>query len=63
MAGGNTISEVPFGALPPSESEATADIPTHNTPDIDEGTPTDKYNTKTHGQGYSPAPTTWKKTK
>lgn len=63
MAGGNTISEVPFGSLEPSSSEATQDVDTHGNPNIDEGTPTDKYQTLTHGDGYSPAPLTWKKLK
>jgi hypothetical protein len=63
MGGGNTISETPWGKLPESTSEATQDVDTHGTPDIDEGTSTDKYQTLTHGDGYSPAPLTWKKLK
>jgi hypothetical protein len=63
MAGGNTISETPWGKLPESTSEATADVDTHNTPNLEEGEPTAKYSTKTGPSGYTPSPLTWKKTK
>jgi hypothetical protein len=66
MAGGNTMSEDAWGKLPSTESEQSSDIDTsykHGTPDLEEGTPTDKYNTKTGAKGYTPSALTWKKCK
>ena len=63
MAGGNTISEVPFGSLEPSSSEATQDVDTHGNPNIDEGTPTDKYTRNPEHPAYHAAPLDWKKLK
>lgn len=66
MSGGNTMSEDPFGKLPTTESEQSSDIDksyAHGTPDMDEGTPTDQYTTKTGPSEYRPTPLTWKKTK
>lgn len=63
MAGGNTISGKPYGSLEASESECTADVDTHNTPDLDEGTPTDKYTHNPAKVGYTPTPLTWKTVK
>lgn len=66
MAGGNTMSEDAWGKLPSTESEQSSDIDSsyaHGTPDLDEGTATDKYSTKTGSAGYRPTPVTWKKVK
>lgn len=66
MAGGNTMSEDAWGKLPSTESEQSSDIDqsyAHGTPDLDEGQPTDKYQTKTGPGGYTPSALTWKKTK
>lgn len=66
MSGGNTMSEDAWGKLPSTESEQSSDIDqsyAHGTPDMDEGTATDKYTRKTGPAAYSPSPLTWKTVK
>jgi hypothetical protein len=63
MHGGNTISVVPPFSPVGTESEATADIPTHSRPNPDIGPNNDgQLKTKMNNTGeFHVTPTVWKK--
>jgi hypothetical protein len=63
MHAGNTVSVPPPDGAPGSESEGTASIPAHSTPDMDLGAQKDLRRDTKGGASYPLTPRTWKTVK